>query len=782
MDELFKLTAGLEEDLRKFKEETERFKNGDVSPAEYRAFRVPMGIYEQRENGKYMMRVRLPAGILPPAQMRVLAGAAREAGSDILHVTTRQDIQIHNVPLDNLHPALQKLHRAGLSTKGGGGNTVRNITACHGAGVCAAEAFDVTPHVVALTEFLLADPVSFRLPRKFKIGFSGCPKDCDGATVTDVGLIAKKRSGEPGFAVYVGGGMGAHCRVAEKLEEFVPAEQIHHNIESIKRVFNRHGNRKNKNRARLRFLIEELGLERFRELYERELTEIRRNGLPGLHIRDIPERNNAADGNATEPPDGFEEWRRHNVEEQKQSGFHLVHIPLLLGDISAGALESLAGIVEAGGERRARATTRQNLVIRWVHESELAWTYEKLKELKLAGAAQGNIVACAGASTCRLGICLSRGLALAIAGEFSNAGLDPGVLEELNINISGCPNSCGRHPVGDIGLYGAARRLNDRLVPHYVIQLGGKTAEGETRLAEGDEAVPARNVPAFIVDFLRAYKSSPRFPDYNEFLESEGRGLADRLIAEYGHVPSFGEDKNFYYDWGAEAPFTLEGRGPGECGAGVFDLIQVDLDSARAALREGKLYPATVLAARSLLITRGVEAGNHAEALARFDEHFIRPGIVGREFDSLIGEALRCASGSGSGSDAGFDAGRDEVSALIETMEGLYDRMDQSLILSPEAPPEEKRADTESRTPPPASSDSDMPKIDREADFRGVACPLNYVKTKLLLEKMQAGQVLSVLLNDEGAKNVPRSAEQDGCEVVLVAKEKNHWQVILRKK
>ncbi len=268
METIFRLPETHAEDLAAFKEETERFKKGAVSPAKYRSFRVPQGVYEQREEGRFMLRVRLTAGAVLPDQMRALAVIARKYGNGVLHVTSRQDIQVHSVSLDSIHPALVALYHAGLSTKGGGGNTVRNITACYDAGVCTRECFDVTPYAVGLTEFLLVDPLSFQLPRKYKIAFSGCPQDCAGATVNDLGLIAKRRGDESGFAVYLAGGMGARSRVADLFEEFVPAVRIHLTAEAVKRVFDKHGNRKNKHKAMLRFLIEQMGLERFRTLYE----------------------------------------------------------------------------------------------------------------------------------------------------------------------------------------------------------------------------------------------------------------------------------------------------------------------------------------------------------------------------------------------------------------------------------------------------------------------------------------------------------------------------------
>lgn len=771
MQVIFNLPETIKDDLDRFRTEIEQFKSGEVSPAEFRSFRVPQGVYEQREEGAYMLRVRLAAGGMLPSQMRTLASVSGKYGNGILHVTTRQDIQIHNVPLDSIYAALVELYSAGLSTKGGGGNTVRNITACYDAGVCDQEAFDVSPYAVALTEFLLPDPVNYQLPRKYKIAFSGCPGDCAGAIVNDLGFIAKTRGGQPGFAVYLGGGLGARSRVADLFEEFVPAEQIHLVAESVKRVFDKHGNRKNRHRARLRFLIEQMGLKRFRELYKAELLQLRKEHPPDLYVRDLPRSERSIPESGKPPQDGFAEWRKNNSVSQKQTGYYLVQIPLLLGDIAADTLEKLSHITEAYGEGMVRTTQWQNMVIRWVHESELPALHQELNDLGLAAMPAPilrNTVACAGASTCKLGICLSRGLAQAVIKEMSRDDLDLDKLGEMNINISGCPNSCGRHPIGHIGLSGAARRIEGRLVPYYRIQLGGRLGEGKTRLAQGDDAIPARNVPAFVAEFLKSFQESPQFQDYDAFLEASGREIAGRLADEYKHVPSFQEDKNYYFDWGAENLFSLAGRGPGECGAGVFDLIEVDLKSAVEAFEEGKLCAATALAARALLVTQGQEAKDDVEALELFTEYFIDSKLVDESFRAVIDDAG--SSVLSSDPEGSFNADPRDVSALVEAVQNLYDNMDQSLRFRPASQQESVSDEVVEQV-----------SIDREVDFRGVVCPLNYVKTKLLLEQMMSGQVLSILLDEEGGRNVPESAQQDGHQVLSRQREGGHWRVIIRR-
>ena len=558
----YRLPDGIEDDLKKIQLMVGQVADGTLSAEGFRAFRVPMGIYEQREREKFMLRVRLPGGVLLPPQMRILASVSEQYGNGVLHVTTRQDIQVHRMPMESIHPALAALLEEGLTTKGGGGNTVRNITACPFAGVCSREAFDVTPYVISMTEFLLANPLSYQLPRKYKLAFSGCGCDCAGATVNDLGLIAKNRDGVCGFTVYVGGGMGARSRVAGLLEEFVPAEEIYLIAEAVKRVFDQHGDRKNRHKARLRFLIEKIGLEAFRKLYEEELAELRESPPALPHVR--------ANTRATYTPavrrlsrssdPDFCRWSQFSVLDQRHPGYKIVVLPLPLGDMDAESLRSLADVVNAHGEGVLRTTQSQNVIIRWVKEAELEEIYARLSSLGLARSVPPvlrEIAACTGASTCRLGICQSRGLAKAIVDELCQSDLDLDKLEELKIHINGCPNACGRGPIAQIGFFGAARHRGERLVPHYAVCLGGRVGEGKTQLAEKAAVIPARNVPAFLRDFLEEFVQSPFCPDFEAFLDSGGRKRAGEIATEYKKVPSFDEEQSFYFDWNAEEPFSL---------------------------------------------------------------------------------------------------------------------------------------------------------------------------------------------------------------------------------
>ena len=415
----FRVSDRIQAELDEFQNVVERFKSGAINEGQFRVIRVPAGVYEQRENGTYMLRVRFPAGGVTPSHLRRLGEVSAQFGNGVLHLTTRQEFQIHRVPLDSILPALRSLAGAGLSTKGGGGNTVRNITACVDSGVCRDGIFDVAPYAVATTERLLADPLSLQLPRKYKIAFAACAKDCSGATVHDLGFIARQQNGLEGFGVYVAGGMGGKSRIASLLHEFIPASDTSVVAEAVKRVFDKNGDRKNKHLARLRFLVEKIGLDAFRKLYETELAGLLASPPEPLEFRPLPQPAAApANGETITPAAGFDRWLAHNVAPQKQPGYSLVQIPLTLGDTSSRQSRRAwlifwrrTATIFCGRHNRktpACAGSRRRNCRRCMQQlAALGLAEPEAPMLR-------NLVACAGASTCRLGICLSRGLAKAV--------------------------------------------------------------------------------------------------------------------------------------------------------------------------------------------------------------------------------------------------------------------------------------------------------------------------------------------------------------------------------
>ncbi|MGA2179151.1 MAG: nitrite/sulfite reductase [Verrucomicrobiota bacterium] len=677
----FRVSDRIQDELDEFEYVVEQFKSGAINEGQFRIVRVPAGIYEQRENGTYMLRVRFPAGGVTPSRLRRLGEVSAKFGNGLLHITTRQEFQIHRVPLDSIIPALRLLAKAGLSTKGGGGNTVRNITACVDSGVCRDEVFDVTPYAVATTERLLADPLSLQLPRKYKIAFAACNQDCSGATVHDVGFVARKQNGLDGFAVYVAGGMGGKSRLSSLLHEFIPATETFVVAEAIKRVFDKNGDRKNKHLARLRFLVEKIGLPAFRELYEKELAALRAGNPVPLELRPLTQLTSVPEnGGVKNESAEFNRWFAHNVAPQKQPGFFLVQIPLTLGDIPAGKAAALADILAAHGDNILWATQSQNAGLRWITAAELPVVHQKLAALGLAepeAPVLRNLVACAGASTCRLGICLSRGLAKAVRSELSASELDLDRLGDFSIHISGCPNSCGRHSIGNIGFSGAARRVGGNLVPFYAVQLGGRLAEGKSRFGVNVGAVPAKNAPAFVRDLLTAWKKSPDTADFHQFVDKNGRKIAGEILARHQDVPPIASRKEFYYDWDADALFSLAGRGQGECSAGVFDLIEVDLANARESQEAGRFYAAALAAARALLVVQRAQPKNDVETFTLFQKHFIEAGLVDAALTAVIAEGARAAAAANPAEK--FDGLPADVAALVASVRLLHENLDSSL-------------------------------------------------------------------------------------------------------
>jgi len=491
------------EDTLAFRAQVDRYVAGDISAADFKGIRVPMGIYEQREDDTYMVRVRGAAGVFLPHQAKLVADLSRTYGNGIVHVTTRQDLQIHGVRIEDTPTILERLLELGLSPRGGGGNTVRNVSACPLAGVCSDEVFDVTPYALALTEYLIRERANFNLPRKFKVAFSGCGKDCSLSSVADLGFFAHERDGVRGFAVYAGGGMGARSALGILIEEFVPTEAIFEVAEAMKRLFDKHGDRTNRSRARLRFVVERLGEDEFRSLHRDELELVRREQLQVPAIRTA----------------------QHN------DGISPLPVRLSLGDISASHLVTLAEIAQTLGDGTVRTTQEQDLQLR-VTKSKIEDARNRVSELNPDYLRVGGVscVSCAGASTCRLGICLSRDLATAIQAELSDAAIPIDAV----VHISGCQNSCGQHPISQLGLFGSAARVDGKVVHFYNIVVGGHPGEGNAALAEPIAKVSADDAPAIVKQFWLAASANRQDGEtMDDLMARWGVGYLRELCGKY---------------------------------------------------------------------------------------------------------------------------------------------------------------------------------------------------------------------------------------------------------
>lgn len=781
----YRIPPELDTEIGDLEQLIEKNSRGEVPDAELKAHRVPFGVYEQRKLGTYMVRVRCPGGALAPWQLKRVAELSTSYGGDSLHVTTRQEIQIHDVELDGVIPLIRELRASGLASRGGGGNTVRNIMASWDSGIAPDEVFDVFPYAAALTNRLIAENDSWLLPRKYKISFSNSPGDNAYATLNDLGFIAALRDGKPGFKVYVAGGMGRKPSVGKLLHDFIPADEVYLVAEAIKKLFAKHGNRRNKHAARLRFLWNSLGESRFRELYEEERAALQEHNPAPLALPGFPNRaGESIPLTPITPPHDrrYELWRSRYVREQKQTGLLSVHIPLFLGKIANDRAVALAEFLSAFGSNVIRGTMNQNLALRNIPSAYLGNVYDivtKTTELAHQPALMGNAVACAGASTCQLGICLPRGALEGVRRYLEKGTVDLDALGDIKLNLSGCSNTCGQHVAADLGFFGKVARRGQRMYPAYNVVAGAVIADGETRLARRVGEICARDLPRFVADCAAKYREAAQtYPTFGDYVRNGGAEQLGELCQRYDDIPDFEDDKNYYFDWGSEELFSLAGRGIGECSAGLFDLIEVDLDSARKAgeeLAAGEgyepdpqvLYRLVVSTARALLITRGVEARSDREIFERFTTLFIDTGLIDARFKALVAAAS-------SGKEGLTPRMAGDATALLGAVEQLYATMDNSLRFAAELSPKQTPAGDGGPAPGPEAA--------AIKDFRGVGCPMNYVKTKLALAGMQAGEALEVLLDDgEPIENVPRSAAADGHTVEAKQQKDNHWSVLIRK-
>lgn len=661
---------------------------GRLDAASLKARRVPFGCYEQRKDGAYMLRIRTPGGALTPSQLRTIATLSNRYGAGHFHVTTRQEFQIHDLTLEDVVPVMRELLNAGLATRGGGGNTVRNIILSPDAGVSPNEAFDPSPYAFALTSRLIAQPNSWTLPRKFKIAFSNSAKDSSYARFNDLGFVVATQDGALGFRVYAAGGMGTKPEVGHLLHAFIAAEDVYFVAEAAKRAFDKHGNRKNKNTARLRFLWNQLGGDRFRQLYERELRELRQKGHRQLELLKTESHSETLSFCPVqdESPE-FRRWKRRYVIPQRQPGLCSVLVPVLLGNLKNDEAIALALFLEPFGKDVLRATLGQNLRLRNIPEQYLGNVYSVVKnisELASAPVLLSNSISCTGADTCKLGICSPKGALKAVAGKLMESGLDLDEIPELKLNLSGCPNTCGQHMVADLGFYGQVGRKEQRMFPAYGVVAGAVVGGGEARLARNLGRVSARDLPRFVYDVLQVWiQKKSRFHSFAAYVDAEGGHDIRHICDRYRNIPEFEKDSSYFFDWGASEPFSLVGKGLGECSAGLFDLIDVDLKQIHHARWElaaaaaddvvdENLYRIVLSSARMLLITRGIEARSDVAVFAAFSKHFIAAGLVEERFQRVIAAA----------------EGKDfvalllmaaEVGELAEAVEGLYASMDNSL-------------------------------------------------------------------------------------------------------
>jgi sulfite reductase (ferredoxin) len=509
------------EDVEEFVQVLERFERGELGAEEFRSFRLTRGVYGQRQTDVNMLRTKFPNGLMSAAQLRASAEIARTfTKHDRGHVTTRQNLQFHFVKLDNMPKALALLDVAGSTTMEACGNTVRNITGCPYAGVSPTEAFDVTPYTHAVTRLCLRAPWANDLPRKFKMAFEGCSHEDHAQTaINDVGLRAKVRDGVRGFEMFVAGGLSTSPRPAYRLHPFIPADELLARVEAVVRLFGRLGNRKNRARARLKYVMKTLGEEGFVAAYEEEVAAIAAEGRLKQEIELPPEESAPkADPRALSGPRAAEDdpeyrsWLR-TVDPQKQAGFAAVTIKLYRGDVSSTQFDQLAELVEVFADGTLRTANNQNLIVRWVRTGALPHLFARLQEIGLAEAGSNTIhdvVSCPGADTCNLAVTSSMSLAKHLTRFLKNPGASADSVElarSADIKISGCPNSCGQHHVAAIGFHGTMRHAGDgRQIPEYQLHLGGGFNEDGVQFGRHIVKIPAQRAGEALLALLDLFR------------------------------------------------------------------------------------------------------------------------------------------------------------------------------------------------------------------------------------------------------------------------------------
>lgn len=502
-------------DVDEFVAKLEAFERGEITPEAFKVFRLARGTYGQRQPDVNMLRVKIPQGVLAAKQLEAIAQVATEYSRGFGHLTTRQNIQLHFVKLSRAAEAMQLLDSVGLTTREACGNTVRNVTTCALAGVCGGAPFDVTPYGRAVTRYFLRNPICQALPRKFKIALSGCPDDCAQGAINDIGLVAKVQDGVRGFRVVVGGGLSTSPEDAHLLSEFVPETRLLAYLEAVVRVFDRTGNRENKSRARLKYVIRKLGFDGFKAEFDKELAQITADGrleqpidaaadiAPDAVLRVGTPRREAA------PEDGFADFYRTNCHKQKQPGYYAVVVRLERGDVTAAQMRGLALLSRQFSDGTVRLTNEQNVVLRFVPEASVSALHAELLKLGLArpGAKTiQDVTSCPGADTCNLAVTKSRELASSVSEKLASLGGALGGVEKLDVKISGCPNSCGQHHIAALGFHGAMRRVGGQAVPEYELHLGGGIGPDGATFGRRVVKVVARRVPDLVARLIAFYQ------------------------------------------------------------------------------------------------------------------------------------------------------------------------------------------------------------------------------------------------------------------------------------
>ncbi|MEE1962310.1 HEPN domain-containing protein [Allomuricauda taeanensis] len=636
----------VEKDIIELEKKIRQFKDGNIDEEKFRSLRLARGVYGQRQPGVQMIRIKLPYGKVTSKQLLRIADVSDEYSRGRLHITTRQDIQIHYVDLERTPELWAELEKDQVTLREACGNTVRNVTASETAGIDVDEPFDVSPYAQALFEYFLRNPIGQEMGRKFKVSFSASDADTGLSYMHDLGFIAKIENGVRGFKVMLAGGLGSQPRHADELYSFLPTDKIIPMMEGVVRVFDRYGERKSRAKARMKFLLKDIGLDGFKQLLEEEQTAIPIQSYP-IDFESYPQVQVAE----VETPKvkikdtkAFEQWKSTNLVPQKQEGYVAIGIKVLLGDFYTDKARELARLVQDYAAGELRLSLRQNILIPFVKEELVPFFYKELEKLGFAEAGYNkalDITACPGTDTCNLGIASSTGIAdeleRVIKAEYPQYINNADVV----IKISGCMNACGQHNMAHIGFQGMSIRTKDKLVaPALQVLLGGgNLGNGNGKFADKVAKIPSKRGPQALRLILDDFEANGNGANFTEYYEEKGQLYFYDFLKPLTDVDNLTQAD--FIDWGNEEKYVQE-IGVGECAGVIVDLVatlffesQEKIESAEEALEEGKWaasiyysYQSMVNSAKALLTAEKQKVNTHASIIKDFDELYVAAGKI----------------------------------------------------------------------------------------------------------------------------------------------------------
>ncbi|WP_452223324.1 HEPN domain-containing protein [Lacinutrix chionoecetis] len=652
----------VEKDIIELANKIELFQNGKLDEEKFRSLRLARGVYGQRQEGVQMIRIKLPYGKVLSNQLRRISEVSDEYSRSRLHITTRQDIQIHYVDLNRTPELWAELEKDNVTIREACGNAVRNVTASETAGIDINEPFDVSPYADAVFRFFLRNAICQEMGRKFKVSFSATDEDTGLSYMHDLGFIAKIKDGVKGFKVMIGGGLGSQPRHADEFYSFLPSDKIIPLMEGVLRVFDRYGERKSRAKARLKFLIKDIGLEAFRALIEEEQNAIE---FKSVAI-------NEADYNTSTPVDikapkvliedqkAFNLWKSTNLIPQKQDGYVAIGIKVLLGDFYTDKARLLANLVEQYAAGEIRLTLRQNILIPFVKTDLIPFFYQELQKLGFTEAGYNkavDITACPGTDTCNLGIASSTGIAEELERVIKTEYPQYLSNQDLVIKISGCMNACGQHNMANIGFQGMSIRTKDKLViPALQVLLGGgNKGNGHATFADKVVKIPSKRGPEALRRILNDYEAHASGQLFAEYYNEKGEKYFYNLLTDLSNTDNLTQD--YFIDWGTNETY-VKAIGIGECAGVIIDLIATLFLECEEKIEEAKqhysnkvyssaiyeAYRSMINAAKAILLSEDIKTNTQASIIRQFDELYVDTNNIqlGTSFSELIYQIKVC--------------------------------------------------------------------------------------------------------------------------------------------